>query len=82
MALPGKNSNKRDWNDLHIAGKLRGHDVKRYRYYGDLLLAKSPRDKALIMFSFRERKEFHFPFDNRVFWFKLDIERHMKAVER
>ncbi|EES2676037.1 toprim domain-containing protein [Escherichia coli] len=81
-ALPGKNNNKRDWNDLHIAGKLRGHDVKRYRYYGDLLLAKSPRDKALIMFSFRERKEFHFTFDNRVFWFKLDIERHMKAVER
>ncbi|MBC1089712.1 toprim domain-containing protein [Escherichia coli] len=81
-ALPGENNNKRDWNDLHIAGKLRGHDVKRYRYYGDLLLAKSPRDKALIMFSFRERKEFHFPFDNRVFWFKLDIERHMKAVER
>ncbi|HGB9751564.1 TPA: toprim domain-containing protein [Escherichia coli] len=81
-ALPGKNSNKRDWNDLHIAGKLRGHDVKRYRYYGDLLLAKSPRDRALIMFSFRERKEFHFTFDNRVFWFKLDIERHMKAVER
>lgn len=34
------------------------------------------------MFSFRERKEFHFTFDNRVFWFKLDIERHMKAVER
>ncbi|MFV2241825.1 hypothetical protein ACNITM_28175, partial [Escherichia coli] len=46
-ALPGENNNKRDWNDLHIAGKLRGHDVKRYRYYGDLLLAKSPRDKAL-----------------------------------
>ncbi|HFI1725329.1 TPA: toprim domain-containing protein, partial [Escherichia coli] len=81
-ALPGKNNNKRDWNDLHIAGKLRGHDVKRYRHYGDLLLAKSPRDKALIIFSFRERKEFHFTFDNRVFWFKLDIERYMKAVER
>ncbi|EGM7724154.1 toprim domain-containing protein [Escherichia coli] len=81
-ALPGKNSNKRDWNDLHTAGKLRSHDVKRYRYYGDLLLAKSPRDKALIIFSFCERKEFHFTFDNRVFWFKLDIERYMKAVER
>ncbi len=81
-ALPGENNNKRDWNDLHIVGKLRNHDVKKYRYYGDLLLAKSPRDKALIMFSFRERKEFHFTFDNRVFWFKLDIDRHMKAVER
>lgn len=81
-ALPGENNNKRDWNDLHIAGKLRSHDVKRYRYYGDLLLAKSPRDKALIIFSFCERKEFHFTFDNRVFWFKLDIERYMKAVER
>ncbi|MBW5819574.1 toprim domain-containing protein [Yersinia enterocolitica] len=81
-ALPAENGNKRDWNDLHIAEKLREHNIKKYRYFGNLLLVKTPKDKALLMFEFKERPEFHFTFGNRIFWFKLDIERHMKAVER
>lgn len=71
-----------DWNDLHLKGKLSTHDLSRYRYYGDLLLAKSATDKALLMFQRTERHEFDFEHDNRLYWFKLDVERHMKAVAR
>ncbi|MEX5874401.1 toprim domain-containing protein [Providencia hangzhouensis] len=71
-----------DWNDLHLKGKLTPVDMRRYRYYGELLLAKSASDKALLMFQRTERHEFDFEHDNRLYWFKLDLERHMKAVAR
>lgn len=34
------------------------------------------------MFNRTERHEFHFEYDSRLCWFKLDVDRHMKAVER
>lgn len=34
------------------------------------------------MFEHSERREFHFEHGSRLYWFKLDIERHMKAVDR
>ncbi|MDC9821021.1 toprim domain-containing protein [Pectobacterium polonicum] len=73
---------KRDWNDLHIQGKLTPRDLKEYRYQGDLLLADNAADKALRIAEHTERREFHFEFDSRLYWFKLDLDRHMKAVER
>ncbi|HEN3438260.1 TPA: toprim domain-containing protein [Yersinia enterocolitica] len=81
-ALPPESKLKADWNDLHLAGRLTAKDIETYRYYGALLIARSAIDKALLMFNRTERHEFHFKHDARLYWFKLDIERHMKAVER
>ncbi|WP_426578006.1 toprim domain-containing protein [Xenorhabdus stockiae] len=81
-AKTAENAANLDWNDLHLKAKLNQHDFSRYRYYGDLLLAKSAADKALLMFQRTERHEFDFEHDNRLYWFKLDVERHMKAVAR
>lgn len=81
-ALPSSGESAADWNDLHLTGKLTERHRKTYRYYGDLLLVDNARDKALRMFEYMERPEFHFVFNHCVYWFKLDIERHMKAVER
>lgn len=81
-AKPAENGENIDWNDLHLKGKLTQKDISRYRYYGDLLLAKSASDKALLMFQRTERHAFDFQYDNRLYWFKLDVERHMKAVAR
>ncbi|EMK2701238.1 toprim domain-containing protein [Providencia rettgeri] len=84
-ATAAKTANKPsnlDWNDLHLQGKLTSKDINQYRYYGDLLLAQSASDKALLMFQRTERHEFDFEHDNRLYWFKLDVERHMKAVDR
>ncbi|WGL95593.1 toprim domain-containing protein [Arsenophonus nasoniae] len=81
-ARPAERGEQYDWNDLHLKGQLTHRDLIRYRYYGDLLLAKSASDKALLLFQHTERHEFDFEHDNRLYWFKLDVERHMKAVER
>lgn len=81
-ALPPDGKKKADWNDLHLQGKLTAKDLDTYRYYGALLIARSASDKALLMFNRTERHEFHFEYDSRLYWFKLDVDRHMKAVER
>lgn len=81
-ALPSANGGKRDWNDLHIAGKLQEWDIKKYRYNGALLLAKSAISKALIMYQHTGRTEFHFSHENRLYWFKLDFNRYAKAMNR
>ncbi|HAK1936312.1 TPA: bifunctional DNA primase/helicase [Salmonella enterica] len=81
-ALPATEGGKRDWNDLHIAGKLKEWDVKKYRYNGALLLAKSAISKALIMYQHTGRTEFHFSHENRLYWFKLDFNRYTKAMNR
>ncbi|EHP4002839.1 toprim domain-containing protein [Salmonella enterica] len=81
-ALPSANGGERDWNDLHIAGKLQEWDIKKYRYNGALLLAKSATSKALIMYQHTGRTEFHFSHENRLYWFKLDFNRYTKAMNR
>lgn len=73
---------KYDWNDVHIKGRLTSADISRYKYYGSLLLAKSASDKALLIFGRTERHQFDFEHNSRLYWFKLDMERHMKAVAR
>lgn len=82
-ALPGAAEAKpQDWNDLLLRNQLEPHHLKKYRHNGALLLAPNAYDKALLIFEYTERQEFHFEYDSRLFWFKLDIERHMKAIDR
>ncbi|MGJ3445080.1 toprim domain-containing protein [Enterobacter sp. PTB] len=73
---------KRDWNDLHLLGKLEKHHTNKYRHLGDLLLAESAAEKAHLMFDYSGINEFHLDFDGRLYWFKLDIEKNAKAIER
>src|SRR5690606_11426170 len=35
----------------------------------------------VLMYEWRERHEFHFGFENRLYWFKLDLERFNKAMQ-
>ncbi|MGO1072688.1 toprim domain-containing protein [Lysobacter sp. CA199] len=77
--IPQHGSGKIDWNDLHQRAKLTDKDRETYLYEGALLVAESPVAKALLMYQRLERKEFHFGFENRLFWFKLDLDRYEKA---
>jgi len=70
---------KMDWNELHQRNQLDDRARDEALYYGDLLLAKSPGDKALIMYRRRERKEFPFEFGQRLYWFNLDLGKYDKA---
>ncbi|MCQ4242503.1 toprim domain-containing protein [Stutzerimonas stutzeri] len=81
---------KADWNDLHQrwmfldedkrAEQVEG-DLKEARYQGALLIAESAAEKATLMYEWRERHEFHFGFGNRMYWFKLDLEKFNKAKQ-
>lgn len=83
---------KVDWNDLHqrwmFIGDLAAREDQRYRdinearYHGSLLLAESAAEKGALMHEWRERYEFHFAYENRLYWFKLDLEKFNKAMQR
>jgi len=79
MQIPQRDR-KIDWNDAHQRDRLTGQHIAEYRYHGDLLLAENANDKAFIMWSWRERHEFHFSFDNRMYWFKMDLGKYSKAL--
>lgn len=81
-ARTSENTSESDWNDLHLKGQLTDKDVARYRYYGQLFLASTAVEKAYLMFNWTERSEFDFQHDHRLYAFKLDLDKLMKANER
>ncbi|ELN2578722.1 toprim domain-containing protein [Enterobacter kobei] len=81
-AQPPKSAKAQDWNDLLLADRLGPSDRKNYRYYGDLLLAKSATEKALLIHQHNEWHSFYFEHGSRMYWFELDLDRYMRAYER
>lgn len=79
--IPQHGRSKIDWNDQHQRGKLGEKDLELYLYEGSLLIAESATAKALLMYKRKERREFHFGYDSRLFWFKFDDARYAKAKE-
>src|SRR5690606_36298652 len=78
---------KADWNDLHqrwmfLDEDKRAEQIERdlneARYQGSLLLAESAAEKGALMYEWRERHEFHFAFERRMYWFKMDLEKFNK----
>lgn len=80
-AQPPHGKKKSDWNDLHLAGKLSEDDIKEYLYHGALLLAATAQDKALLIYNHSGRAEFELTHSNRLYWFKLDVDRYRKRRE-
>ncbi|WP_249963559.1 toprim domain-containing protein [Histophilus somni] len=72
---------KQDWNDLLIAGKLTEADFEQYRYYGDLFLAKSPKEKAVLMCLQTKSNQFVFDFNHQLYWFSLDDKSAVSSRE-
>ncbi|MCD9118323.1 toprim domain-containing protein [Pseudomonas bijieensis] len=89
--IPQRDGRKVDWNDLHqrwgfiddVDARRRriDADVKEARHHGALLIAESASEKALLMYTWREREEFHFGFDSRLYWWKLDISKFNNAMQ-
>lgn len=82
---------KVDWNDLHqrwafIEGDDQraeriAADLDEARYQGALLITDSASEKGLLMYQRNEWREFHFGFDNRLYWWSLDLDKYNKAVQ-
>lgn len=85
-ALIPQRDKKVDWNDLHQRwqfeeeGQARNHKRKRdldaARHEGDLLLAATAREKALLMYMWDEGfTEFAFDYGNQTYWAKFDLSK-------
>lgn len=82
---------KTDWNDLHQRWQFIDNsekrldrierDLREVRYQGALLLAESAAEKGVLMYEWREHHEFHFGFENRLYWFKMDLAKFNKAMQ-
>ncbi|MBA1289154.1 toprim domain-containing protein [Pseudomonas japonica] len=88
--IPQRDGRKVDWNDLHqrwafLEDEQRPDrvtaDLKEARYHGALLIAESAVEKALLMYQWREREEFHFGYESRLYWWKLDISKFNNAFQ-
>ena len=80
-AQPGKSGNKLDWNDLHQKNALEKKHIEKYRYLGELLIARSSTEKALLIYNFDEKKTFHFEFNHAMYWFSLDLDKLDKKYD-
>lgn len=80
--IPQRGKAKIDWNDLHQRGRLEDKHLEDYRYLGALLLAATPQDRALLIYNHTGKTSFDFDHGNRLYWFKLDLDRYGKAEDR
>lgn len=80
-AQPPATGKKWDWNELHLHQRLTHEHLEEYRYYGRLLVASSATEKALLMFNRKGWREFSLNFDNRLYAFKLDVDKFSRAAD-
>lgn len=79
-AQPPSGRRSHDWNDLHQLGLMEAKHIEDYFHYGDLVLANSAAEKALLMYQRRSRREFWFTYETSLYWFKLDMDAYDKEV--
>ena len=65
---PSEQHGKIDWNDLHLAGKLKPSNFEDYEYWGKLLIVGSPKEKALLVVAREQLNKFPLTFGSRVYW--------------
>ena len=80
VQAPLKNGKSQDWNDLHLIQKFTPRDLELYRYYGNLLTAKTAIEKALLIYKHTERRLFCLDFKNHLYWFELDFDAYEKKM--
>lgn len=80
--IPQTGKGKLDWNDMHQRGRLEREHLDEYLYQGALLLARNATEKALLIHNKKGWAEFPFDHGSRLYWFKLDIERYRKAMDK
>ncbi|MDM1022099.1 toprim domain-containing protein [Acinetobacter sp. VNK23] len=74
-AQPPFSRKKVDWNDLYKQERLGFHDLDNYKYYGALLIAERPVDKALLIYNRTGKTSFPFDHGKCMYWFKLDMDK-------
>jgi len=80
-AQPPAGRTKLDWNELLQRDRLTEKNLDDYRYFGRLLLAKTPSEKGTLIYSRHGWSSFPFDHDFRLYWWKLDVEKLNKIEE-
>lgn len=78
--IPQNSRAKLDWNDLLQRKRLDEKNIEEYRYHGALLLAKTPFEKARLIYGRKGLPSFAFDFENRLYFWKLDVEKQAATV--
>jgi hypothetical protein len=78
--IPNRHGKKRDWNDVHQLERLSEKDIAEYRYHGNLFTAESATAKAILMYQHDGAASFPFDYDQRIYWWKLDLDKMTRAV--
>lgn len=78
---PDEGKLKLDWNELHQRDKLTPKMLEDSLYRGALLMAKSAHEKATLLYNHGGHGSFYFGYDNRMWWFEVDLEKFGKAME-
>lgn len=79
--IKSKGKKKADWNDQHLADRLKPEDIEEYRYQGSLLTASSSAEKAALVYKRKGWSQFYFDHDNRLHWFEIDFAKYNAARE-
>lgn len=79
---PSRGAAKRDWDDLHRLDRLKPKDLEDYRYHGALVIAESAQAKANLIYSRFGTTQFPLDFEQRLYWFKLDLDAFGKVLEK
>jgi hypothetical protein len=77
-ALPISSNNEYDldWNDLYERDLLKDQvQIKRYKHYGQVHVAKTPREAALLIHMFNEKNSFYFIHHYKTYWFTLNSDK-------
>jgi hypothetical protein len=77
-AMPANDSRKVDWNDHHLDGKLTAADMKRYHYYGALLVAENRDQKARLIFQQTKLSLYVFSFRQKMHAVTVDMSAYSK----
>ena len=78
---PADGKVKLDWNELHQRDRLTPKVLKESLHRGALLMANSAHEKATLIYNHGGHGSFYFGYDNRMFWFEIDLEKFGKAME-
>ncbi|TCV00534.1 Toprim domain-containing protein [Paracandidimonas soli] len=90
--IPQRGRTQQDWSDLHLLDRaqedpeklhLSQEGLKRYLHEGALLTAKTASEKGLLIYNnSNNHTEFEFAHSNRLYWFKLDVDKYQHALNR
>lgn len=72
---------KRDWNDLHLADRLKPNHVEEYLWAGDVTIAGSADEKAFLVYKRFKTASFPIIFNQRQLWANFSLERIESVLE-